>query len=87
MIEYLKTTTKVYVGNNAQKVNLFIAQQKLIKAVKNYFTDESEKETVVDKLLDCNDRDIEKIFTLFEKEGIKSAAMTAKLLKQTKTKS
>jgi methanogenic corrinoid protein MtbC1 len=81
------TRKSVYTGSNAEKVRLYIAQQKIIKVITKTVTKDDELEMLVNKLLDCNNTDIARLYQTYLEQGTENMLCVAKKLKQTKTKS
>jgi hypothetical protein len=72
--------------SHSAKLSVYIQQQKIIKAIRKVELSQEDHEELLDKIIDCNDSSILKIYKELEEKGIEKTLITIKKLRMSKIK-
>lgn len=73
-----------FTEDQSAQLSGFIQQQRILKAIKKLDIKEDLLEEMIDKIIDCNDKSIRKIYHEMKEKGIEKAALSIQRLRMSK---
>lgn len=73
-----------FTEDQSARLSGFIQQQQILAAIKKLEMKEDLLEEMIDKIIDCNDKSIRKIYHEMKEKGIEKAALSIQRLRMSK---